>query len=144
MKNYILIAFFTLITFTNCSIDGNETSEVITKTYWHLRNVSGGIAGVDNNFNLDEIIWSFNELTGNLTVTNNNTDDTVEDALESGNYSFSVTTDNTNKYLIINDNEYGGLLFSETELIIDQNITSSGSGADGFIYTFQRVLVIED
>tara|TARA_R110002050_G_scaffold5292_1_gene23914 strand:- start:17832 stop:18272 length:441 start_codon:yes stop_codon:yes gene_type:complete len=146
MKHYILIAFCSLITFTNCSIDNNtnDIPKVITKTYWHLKNVSGGIAGVDNNFNLDDIIWQFNDLTGDLTVTNTNTDDTIEDALESGDYSFSVTTDNTDNYLIIDDNEYGSYIISETELIIDQNVTSSGSGADGFIYTFQRVLVVED
>ncbi len=55
-----------------------------------------------------------------------------------------MTTDETNKFLIINDNEYGGLIVNDTELIINQNITSSGSGADGFIYSFQKVIVVED
>lgn len=144
MKHYILIAFCSLITFTNCSVDNNEIPEVITKTYWHLRNVNGGVAGVDIDFNLDKIIWFFNDQTGDLTVTNTNTEDTIEDGLESGDYSFTVNTDDTDNYLLINGNEYGGLLITATELIIDQNIMSTGSGADGFIYTFQRVLVVQD
>ncbi len=78
MKNYILIALFSLVTFTNCSIDGNENSVVITKTYWHLKHVSGGIAGVDNNFSLNEIVWFFNELTGDLTVVNTNTENLLK------------------------------------------------------------------
>jgi len=145
MKPTLIIAFFSLLTFTNCSIDNNtnETPKVYV-TYWHLINVSGGIAGVDNDFVMDKITWNFNEATGKLTVKNTNTDETIEDGLNTGTYTFSVTEVGSDKFLVVNSNEFGGLTFTETQLAIDQNKISNGTGADGFIYTFKRVVVVEE
>lgn len=145
MKHTILITFLSLITLTNCSIsnEDNPTPQVY-KTYWHLVNVSGGFAGVNNDFELNKIVWSFIEIENILTVTNNNgTED--EDGLDTGTYTYSVfTDDNGNLFLSINSNEYGHLDISETQLIIDQNITTTGTGADGYIYTFRKILVLEN
>ena len=47
------------------------------------------------------------------------------------------------KPLIIDDNEFGGLIILNNNLTIDQNLTSTGTGADGFIYSFQLVQTIE-
>lgn len=145
MKYSIIIAFFSLITLTNCSIDNNnDVKQQVYKTYWHLINVSGGIAGVENDFALSKIIWTFNDETKILTVNNTNTDTAVEDGLDTGTYPYSILKVEKDEFLIINSNELGGFTFSETQLKIDQNSTSSGSGADGFIYTFKRVVIVED
>jgi len=84
----------------------------------------------------------FNELQGSLTVLNNNTND-VEDGLDSGTYNYSLLDDGNNTFLIIDDNEFGGLIILNNNLTIDQNLTSTGTGADGFIYSFQLVQTIE-
>ena len=147
MKRYILIAFYCLITFTNCSISNNNNDDIpnqVIKTYWHLTNVSGGFAGVNHDFELGDIIWFFDEVTAELSVENLNTNNSLEDGLDTGNYIFSVQEVNNETFLIIDSNEFGNFTFSQTELVINQNITTSGSGADGFIYVFERVLVTEN
>lgn len=147
MKHYIIIAFCCLITLTNCSVNSNDDStQQVFITYWHLRNVSGGIAGVDIDFELNDIVWNFDEINGELMVNNTNTNDAIEDGLNSGTYTFSVEQNETNRFLIIDSNEFGGFTISQTQLqlIIDQNITSTGSGADGFVYTFQRITVAQN
>ena len=127
---------------SNCSLDNGNNSEsgTITIVFWHLTNTSGGLAGVDDQFDLDKVIWSFNEVNGTLIIQNNNTDDTKQDGLPSGTYSFSVSLNSGNYLLYIDGAEFGSYSISDTELIIDQNITTSGSGADGFVYTFKKVM----
>ncbi|WP_370478090.1 hypothetical protein [Tamlana flava] len=139
----IILCFFLL---TNCSIDNgtSSTSGTITIVFWHLTNISGGLAGVDDQFDLDTVIWSFNEVNGTLTIENGNTDNTKQDGLSSGTYSFSVSYFNENYFLYIDGAEFGAYSFSDTELVIDQNITTSGSAADGFIYTFKKVTEQEE
>ena len=145
MKYSILITFLSLITLTNCSISNEDNSTPqVYKTYWHLINVSGGFAGVNNDFELNKIVWLFNDTENTLTVSNNNSSD-AEDGLDTGTYTYTVITDdNGNLFLSINSNEYGHLDISETQLIIDQNITTTVTGADGFIYTFRKILVLEN
>ncbi|MDO7171685.1 hypothetical protein [Mariniflexile sp. AS56] len=145
MKHSILIIFLSFLTLTNCSTDNDDYyKEQVYRTYWHLINVSGGIAGVDNNFDLNKIVWTFDDETHTLTVSNTNTTD-VEDGFDTGEYTYSVTEDaNKEQFLTIESNEFGHMTISETELIINQNMTTNGSGADGFMYTFKRVLVLEE
>ncbi|MFG6688033.1 hypothetical protein ACGK9U_15770 [Mariniflexile sp. HNIBRBA6329] len=148
MKHYILITFLSFITLTNCSISNDDSKQQVYKTYWHLTNVSGSVSGVDNDFELDKIIWTFNEDTNKLVVNNTNATD-VEDGLDTGTYTYSITEvegegEVNDLFLTIESNEFGKLTFDATELVIDQNITTTGSGADGFIYTFKRVVIIED
>lgn len=144
MNRIILITFFSVLTFSSCSLGENDEQQQIQKTYWHLINVSGGVAGVDHDFPLNQIIWSFNETTLKLTVTNTNTDTTVEDGFDSGVYNYSVITSGVDEYVVINSNELGQLTVTETNLVIDENLTSTGSVSDGFVYTFRRVTVVED
>ena len=143
MKRFLIIVTLSLILLTNCSVSDNNDENQIIKTYWHLRNVSGGLAGVNINFDFNKIVWSFDEETHIITVNNTNTDD-VEDGLDTGNYPYSILNVGSDSFLIINSNEFGGLTVSQTQLIIDQNSTSTGGGADGFIYTFARVTVVEN
>jgi len=55
----------------------------------------------------------------------------------------SILNDGNNTFLIIDGNEYGSITVLTNNLIIDQNLTSTGTGADGFIYSFQLVETIE-
>lgn len=144
MKHSILVTILSLITLTSCSLGGDDDQLKEYKTYWHLINVSGGIAGVDNDFALNKIIWSFEEEENNLIVNNTNTGN-QEDGFDTGTYNYSLD-ENENKelFLIINSNEFGNIVVSDSQMLIDQNITTSGTGADGFIYTFRKVVVLEN
>tara|TARA_R110002049_G_scaffold38978_2_gene120380 strand:+ start:38727 stop:39137 length:411 start_codon:yes stop_codon:yes gene_type:complete len=130
---------------TNCSIDKNDdTPEEITIAQWNLTHVSGGIAGVDIDFELGEIIWVFDEYNGVLSIGNTNTDNTLEDGLDSGEYSFFFTEDAPNVYITISGTERGSITVSEDQkhFILNQNETlSGGTGADGFIYEFEKTTV---
>ncbi len=137
VTSIILIAII-----TSCSVNNEDDKPQVVRSEWHLKNVSGGLEGVNNDFDFNQVIWLFNESQSSLTVLNNNTN-AVEDGLDSGTYIYALLDDGNNIFLIIDDNEFGSLTISNNILTIDQNITSNGSSADGFIYTFQLVETIE-
>ena len=84
MKIKLLIVLCCSLVLTNCSVSNDSDTQQNYKNLWHLINVSGGIAGINENFELETIIWSFNETTLKLTVVNSNPDDTIQDGLDSG------------------------------------------------------------
>ena len=145
MKKHIIYLFALALTITSCSLENDTNQDEQTyKSLWHLRNVSGGVSGVNDNFDLEAIVWSFNETTLKLTVENNNTDDTKQDGWDSGTYDYSFTQTGSKDYLIIDGTEVGELTFtSQNSMVINENEKSTGTGADGLIYTFQRTLVAE-
>lgn len=142
MKYKFLISLILIVIIASCSINNDDDKPQVVRSEWHLKNVSGGLAGVNNDFDFNQVIWVFNELQGLLTVLNNNTN-AVEDGLDSGTYSYSMLDDGTNTFLIIDNSEFGGLTITNNNLTIDQNLTSTGTSADGFIYSFQLVQTIE-
>ncbi|WP_166965438.1 hypothetical protein [Yeosuana marina] len=141
---YVLLLLFS-VTLNNCSLNSTNdtnTSQII-KSSWNLVNISGGFAGVNENFNTGEIVWSFNEDNSILTVTNTNTSGSIEYGPISGTYSFSVTNNGSNLFLFIDSNEFGSFTVTQNQLIIDQSMTTNGSAVDKFIYIFQRSSIIE-
>ena len=95
MKRNFFIALSFLFILSNCSLNDNDTNdnfEQFTLT-WHLISTTGGIAGINDQFNLDTVVWIFDEPTETLTIENNNTDDTKQDLLDSGTYQFSFVTE---------------------------------------------------
>ena len=143
MKIKFVIAILFISILTGCSLSSDNNLPQVMRSDWHLKNVSGGLAGVNDEFSFNEIVWTFNETLSTLTVTNNNTDNSKEDGLDSGTYTYSLVDDGNNTFLVVDDNEIGSLTITINQLIIDENLTSNGAGADGFIYTFQLVQVTE-
>ncbi|NNC51120.1 MAG: hypothetical protein HKO01_11350 [Flaviramulus sp.] len=145
MKKPILILIICFLTLFNCSL-GNETNNTppqIVKIYWNLVNVSGGFEGVNDNFEVGTIIWEFNDSTETLSVDNQNNDDTKQDGLDSGNYSYSIFNVEDESYIIVDDIEVGSMTLTSNELVINENETSEGSAADGFIYTFSKTTITQ-
>lgn len=155
MKLKLIVPIISLFLLFNCSVNNDDGLDAqpqeIQIFQWHLINVTGGIAVVDIDFELDTIIWVFSvDFAGNgsLQVENNNTDDTLEDAFETGTYSVSIPASSTNQeesFLFVNGDEFGHVLTPTSEdLIINQNIRSNGeTGSDGFIYTFKREVITQ-
>jgi hypothetical protein len=141
MKFKFLASVIFIVVLTSCSISSDDNTPQIIRNEWHLKNVSGGIDGVNDDFAFSEVIWAFNETLSTLTVTNNNTDGSKEDGLDSGNYTYSLIEEGNNTFLVVDDHEIGSLTLPTNQLIIDENLTSNGTGADGFIYTFQLVQI---
>lgn len=145
MKNYLIVACISFFALTNCSLDSDNNSQPqVTRVLWNLKNVSGGVAGVNNDFTSGKIVWEFNTATSTVTVSNTNNTD-VEDGLSTGTYSFSVTKVGNIEYLTISSNEVGSLKFTtnDTVLIINQNEKSTGTGTDGYIYTFDKSIITQ-
>lgn len=144
MKTKLTVLAFSLFLLTSCLQDDNNVTanQETTITQWHLINVTGGFAGVNHNFEMDVIIWTFDN--GTLYVQNNNPDDTLEDGLDTGTYSQSFLEEDEKLFLFIENIDYGLITISEDEQIftLDQNITSTANGADGFIYKFKKEIVV--
>jgi len=141
MKFLTSIIFILLL--TSCSLSNDNDNPQYVRSEWHLKNVSGGIDGVNNDFDLSTVIWTFNEALGTLNIVNNNTNEELEDGYDTGNYTYSLIDNGNNSFIIINQIEFGSLTLSNNKLIINQNEKSTGTGADGYIYTFQLVEVVE-
>lgn len=126
---FILISLFLI---TSCT---NDQNTIITEKF-SLINVSGGFAGINENFAGGEIIWTFN--TQNTTLTVEKNIQNVFSGLSEGNYSYSVQNINDKQYIFINNIESGSVTNEENRMIIDENEQSTGSGADGFIYQLEK------
>lgn len=116
----------------NCSTNNNLSIE----QKFNLVNVSGGFAGVNENFDKGQIIWTFNEQNSTLNIEKN-TNESFS-GLNEGIYSYSIENINNHLFLHINENELGGVSTYENGVIIDENTRSTGSGADGFIMTLEK------
>ncbi|NMH86429.1 LptM family lipoprotein [Flavivirga algicola] len=145
MKKFFL-AMLSIITLTGCSIKSDtqlpDPQTVII--HWNLTKITGGVAGVNEEFTLNTIVWTFGVSDLKLTVENNNTDDTKQDGLDSGTYDYSITETSGKSFLNIGSNEFGRFTVTNNTLVIDQNELSQGSGTDGFVYTFQKTIEVID
>lgn len=143
MKRNLLIALSFIFILSSCSLDSdsnaeNENQDVILYT-WHLVKTEGGLAGINDQFDLDTIVWTFDELNGIIEIENNNDDDTKQALLDSGTYNFSISTIIGENFIFIDSVEYGEITINTSTFVIDENNKTDSQGADGFIYTFQRV-----
>ena len=147
MKYLKLFFLAGLLTLNSCSLGDDSIDQQQTiRIIWHLANVSGGVSGVDNDFDINVVVWEFNETSKVLTVTNNNATPTLEDGLDTGTYSYQIIeTGNGNEAFInINNTEFGSITVTNSLLVIDQNETSTGPAADGYIYTFVKQTIVEN
>ena len=137
MKNTIYILTFTLL-MLSCNTDDNsqQNAEPTIGGQWNLVNVIGGLAGVDDDFEVGLIIWDFNEDNLELTVTNNNTANVIYDGLSSGTYDYEVlSTTGEAAYLVIHN---FGINHEIITLNASQLVLEEGVAADGFLLTFSR------
>lgn len=143
MKKNILIALSCFFVLSNCSTNNEESTTPDEVAFlWHLVGVTGGIAGIDEQFDVNTIVWNFDDVNQTLVIDNKNTDDSLEDSLDSGTYAFSVLSEGSLTYLLVDGTEIGSFEINSNSLTIDQNFTSSGTVTDGFIYTFTRETII--
>lgn len=131
---FVLSAIALLI---SCSSnDGIEMDPI--DGIWEVHNISGGFAGINDDYQHGTIIWKFDAQNSQLIITNNNTTNTIYDGLESGEYPYSILKIDKTQFLHINGQEFGSVIISQNELVINQNITSTGSGADGFVILLKK------
>ncbi|OUR94254.1 hypothetical protein A9Q87_00995 [Flavobacteriales bacterium 34_180_T64] len=140
MKIRILTFLLTLgvITFTSCDNDDDSSQIVTFEGTWNLKNISGGFAGIDDEYDSGIITWTFNNQNLMLNVINNSSQESIYSGYESGTYTYSITESNGSEYIVINTEVFGKLILLGNNLTLNQDETPSGSGADGFLLQFER------
>ncbi|MFC0603324.1 hypothetical protein [Winogradskyella pulchriflava] len=134
MKTCFYILALMLLTLSCNSDDDNHQTNIPTLDgEWSLVNVFGGLAGVDDDFDVGTIIWDFDEDNSELTVTNTNTANVVYDGFPSGTYDYELLTTDGDTSIIINTFTYRITSLTSSQLVIDEGIA-----LDGFLLTFSR------
>jgi hypothetical protein len=133
MKKLLFLLVFIPLVFA-CSDDESNQTETLNGI-WNLKNVSGGLAGINIDYNQGDVKWSFNLENNTLIVENNIITTGPEDiyaGLESGTYNIEITQSGEIQTLFINNTERGVLILLNDNLKIDDRF------ADGFITEFER------
>lgn len=131
MKKLILL-LICLALLTACKNDDT----ISTNDTWNLVNISGGFAGIDKNFNAGEIIWTFNEQNSTLIIEKNTQELFI--GIDEGTYSYAIEDINGTTYLNLDNLERGSFTISQNQLIIDENKSSTGSGADRYVFKLEK------
>ena len=127
------------MSFISCSNSDDSIQTPIIDGTWNLRNVGGGLNGIDDDYEQGIIKWVFNSPSGFLiTIENKNLQNPNYDGFESGIYNYSILEKDGDFYLVIEGAEFGGYILSESDLILNKNETSNGNGADEYILKFER------
>jgi len=101
-----------------------------------MTRVSGGLAGIDYNYNQGEVIWTFQGTNATLVVANNlDSTDIRNDytKIETGTYSYTTSTSNGTKTLFVDGVAIGEFSFVNNKMLLDD-----GVAADGFLTEFER------
>ena len=136
---FLCLLIFALGFTTSCKNDNDLPKATEIQGTWDLVNVSGGFAGVNCDYSQGEITWTFEN--NQLTVDDNYIGDTMQicsSGLSLSSGSYSVLESNGNLFLVLEGQEAGGITIADDVLVIDTNVYSTGSGADGFVYRLER------
>lgn len=133
---FLLALSFAFLASCNNGDDDNNTPQSVVGA-WRLVNVRGGIAGTDDDFNDGSIIWTF-ENNGNVSVWNTNTDDTKQDLIETGEYTYTflpnpATPQSCAEAIYIDGVSYGCYNVTGDTLVLNQ------VEADGYEVTLEKI-----
>lgn len=138
MKNLVLFLGLTLsFIVSSCSLDNwSSNEEPQINSSWILKNTSGGIAGINDNFNNGDVIWDFNGANHTLTVTKKL--NTTGSGIPAGTYTYSLKQEGKNSLMEIKqvDVVYTTLTY---EFLNENGVVFKDEAlADGFQYTFVK------
>ncbi|REG89226.1 hypothetical protein [Winogradskyella sediminis] len=134
MKTYFYFLALMLLTLS-CKSD-DDADQNLNPTLigsWSLVNVSGGFAGVDDDFNDGVILWNFTNNPSEITITNTNTTEVVHSGYPSGTYSYEIETTPNDTIVVIENTDLRIISLTTNQLILDEGMVS-----DGFQYTFNK------
>ncbi|WP_439128528.1 hypothetical protein [Polaribacter sp.] len=131
-----LLMVLVITLFASCNINDNSTQTETLNGNWNLKNVSGGLQGINIDYSEGEVEWNFNLENNTLTIENNIITTGPKDiyaGLDSGTYNIEIKQNGNTEILFINDTERRVIILLNSNLKIDDGIA-----ADGFITEFQR------
>ena len=109
------------------------SSNCATTEVWNLVNISGGFAGINEEFDPGIITWTIDFDNNMLEVVNNNVETVIYDGFPTGSYVFTISYPGNAPYIIVNELDLGELSYSNGDLYIN-GIESTQPIADGFVY----------
>ncbi len=122
--------------FISCERNNDLINEPTIDGTWSLKNVSGGLIGINIEYNEGDVYWIFSKNEGTLVVENS-IDSTgpknIFSGLTSGTYNFKIQYESDLAVLYINDLKRGFLIIEE-----DSFTMNDGIAADGFITLFVK------
>jgi hypothetical protein len=134
-KILILITCFGFV--LSCSDDDDiQSTNNSSSGSWYLRNVSGGIAGINIDYSQNEVKWTFESSDSTLEVVNNiisTGPESIYAGPQSGTYSYSIQTIDGNERLFVDSENKGVMLIQNDSLFLDD-----GVAADGMMHLFVR------
>ncbi|MDD5150489.1 MAG: carboxypeptidase-like regulatory domain-containing protein [Flavobacterium sp.] len=138
MKNLVLCLGLALsFIASSCSLDNwSSKDEPQINSSWILKNTSGGIAGINDNFNNGDVIWDFNRSNQTLTVTKKV--NTTGSGIPAGTYSYTLKQEG--KTSLIEIKQVDVVYTTLTYEFLNENgvVFKDEALADGFQYTFVK------
>lgn len=130
-----IVGLITSCSTTTTSID-NQNNTI--NGSWHLKNVSGGLMGINIDYQPGDVKWTFDTTTNTLAVENTIITTGPEDlyaGLDTGTYTYEIQVEETTQTLYINNVARGSIQLENnySTLTIDD-----GVAADGMMTTFIR------
>jgi len=132
MKKVSFLLICLVVLLTSCKSDDTDS----TNDIWNLVNISGGFAGIDKNFDTGKIIWTFNEENSTLVIEKNTQEPFI--GINEGTYFYVIENIDGATYLNLDNIERGSYAISQNQLIIDENKSSTGSGADRYVFKLEK------
>ncbi|WP_299434803.1 hypothetical protein [uncultured Maribacter sp.] len=132
----IFFILTSMILFNSCEKDKDENTMDSISGIWYLKNVNGGLAGIDLDYTRDQVKWTFDHSKLKLNVENNIMTTGPEDiyaGLDTGVYNYEVREDKQIKTLYVENNKKGVIIIVNDNLKLDDNVAS-----DGLITEFER------
>ena len=130
---FLYISTFSIL--AGCDKDDDSPKVDAIKGVWNLKNVNGGLLGININYTKGEVIWNFNG-TGSLIVENNIVTTGPEDifaGFDSGTYEYEIKTEDHAQILYINHVKRGQIDIASNTLLIDD-----GLAVDGLLTEFEK------
>lgn len=125
----IILGVGLMLAMIGCSSDvEDEILNSSIDTTWSLKKISGGLAGVNLNYDSGEVYWIFNSANNTLTIENNlvsNGPKMSHGGPVSGVYSFVLNS--TDSVLYIQNMKRGRVFLTASGgLNIDDNVATDG------------------
>ncbi|MBY8961345.1 hypothetical protein KJK34_01120 [Flavobacterium sp. D11R37] len=140
MKTKLFSVVLFALLFISCSDDDRRlpySGEPLEPATWQLVNVSGSIAGIDDDFEPGAVKWTFNT-DNTVTVVNNNTDEAKTDFFDSGNYTYGYVENTDSPEACQNTIKISNIDFGCVN-VTGNTMRFTQPYADGYILTFEKI-----
>ena len=136
MKAKLIFLLVILTCCTSCSDTDDTIPQDPLEGVWYLKNVYGGIQGIDLDYDVGDVVWNFamDQSTLRVETTFLTTGPkSIYKGLDSGKYTVGFDKQDTIRTIRIEGVRFQVLQIDQSNLVLDD-----GLAADGFVRRFVR------